>query len=74
MAGPTASDLKPPSTGMMQKLIDEAVLAERRRLIRMVEDRAIKQNGPFIVTLELNQLAAWMDGKDWNGIQPPKSS
>ncbi len=47
--------------------------AERERLIRMVEARAQTHNGPHLLTLELNQLAAWMADKNWNGIPPPRA-
>ena len=47
--------------------------AEKARLIKLVVGRAQSHNGPHLVTLELNQLAAWMAGKDWFGIGPPKA-
>jgi hypothetical protein len=53
--------------------LEAAVAAERERLIRMVEGRAQTHNGPHLLTLELNQLAAWMAGKDWHGVPPPRA-
>ncbi len=55
----------------MRAYAAEAVRVERERLIRLVEARAQRHNGPHILTLELNQLATWMAGNDWNGITPP---
>ena len=58
---------------LVQAFADAVRAAERERLIRMVEARAQKHNGPHLLTLELNQLAAWMAGKDCNGVPPPRA-
>lgn len=59
----------------LQRSRDEGAAAaktERERLIRMVQGRAMSHNGPQIVTLEMNQMAAWMAGECWHGIPPPR--
>ena len=55
-------------------VVRDAVLAERERLIQLVIGRAQHHNGPHLLTLELNQLAAWMAGKDWHGVPPPAAA
>ena len=51
------------SVGQMSEYAAAVVAAERERCATLCEDRAIHQNGPRVVTLEMNQMAQAIRGK-----------